>query len=89
LTSAHCTNADLGQAGAGVLPDGLQSKILTEGKGKTPTDTDSVLVNSRGTRLDGKVFDSSCKRGQLATLALTGVIPGWREALKLMPGGSK
>ncbi len=75
--------------GVVVLPDGLQYKILTEGKGKTPTDTDSVVVNYRGTLLDGKEFDSSYKRGQPATLALNGVIPGWREALKLMPVGSK
>lgn len=67
---------------------GLQYKILTEGKGKKPTENDTVEVNYKGTFIDGKVFDSS-KPGQPATLKAKQVIPGWQEALKLMPAGSK
>ncbi len=75
--------------GVKTLPDGLQYKILTEGKGKSPKDSDTVTVNYRGTFIDGKEFDSSYKRGQPATFAVNGVIRGWTEALQMMKEGSK
>src|SRR5882762_243931 len=53
--------------GVVTLPDGLQYKILTEGKGPKPTATDSVVCNYRGTLINGTEFDSSIKRGQPAT----------------------
>ena len=68
---------------------GLQYKIITEGKGKKPKADDTVTVNYKGTLIDGTVFDSSYKRGQSATFPVKGVIPGWTEALQLMPVGSK
>jgi FKBP-type peptidyl-prolyl cis-trans isomerase FklB len=48
-----------------------------------------VRVHYHGTLIDGKVFDSSVERGQPIELAVNGVIPGWTEALQLMPVGSK
>jgi FKBP-type peptidyl-prolyl cis-trans isomerase FklB len=71
------------------LPSGLQYKILTEGTGDIPKSNDTVVVNYRGTLLDGTEFDSSYKRGQPATFKVTGVIKGWTEALELMKTGSK
>jgi FKBP-type peptidyl-prolyl cis-trans isomerase FklB len=71
------------------MPSGLQYKILTNGKGKSPKATDTVTVNYKGTLIDGTEFDSSYKRGQPATFAVNGVIPGWTEALQLMREGSK
>lgn len=71
------------------LPSGLQYKVITEGSGPKPTTNDTVTVNYRGTLIDGTEFDSSYKRGQPATFKVTGVIPGWTEALQLMPVGSK
>lgn len=71
------------------LPSGLQYKILKASDGKTPTDADTVECNYRGTLINGTEFDSSYRRGQPATFKVTGVIAGWREALKLMPVGSK
>lgn len=72
------------------LPSGLQYKILQEGNGPKPAATDTVLVNYRGTLLNGTEFDSSYKRGQPAPLGVTGgIIKGWTEALQLMPVGSK
>jgi FKBP-type peptidyl-prolyl cis-trans isomerase FklB len=71
------------------MPSGLQYKILTDGKGKSPKATDTVTVNYKGTLIDGTEFDSSYKRGQPATFAVNGVIPGWTEALQLMKEGSK
>ena len=71
------------------LPSGLQYKVITEGKGKSPKLTDTVTVNYRGTLIDGTEFDSSYKRGQPATFPVNGVIRGWVEALQLMKEGSK
>lgn len=71
------------------LPSGLQYKVITEGKGKSPSATDTVTVQYTGRLVDGTEFDSSYKRGQAATFALNGVIKGWTEALQLMKEGSK
>ncbi len=78
-----------GKEGVVVLPSGLQYKVLNAANGKTPQDADTVECNYRGALIDGTEFDSSYRRGQPATFSVTGVIPGWREALKLMPVGSK
>ncbi|HEY6004524.1 MAG TPA: FKBP-type peptidyl-prolyl cis-trans isomerase [Anaeromyxobacter sp.] len=75
--------------GVVTLRSGLQYRILTRGEGKTPAEADTVECHYRGTLVDGKEFDSSYRRGRPATFRLTRVIPGWREALKLMPVGSK
>lgn len=76
------------KAGVVTLADGLQYKVIKAGKGPQPTDNDTVTVNYAGTLINGTEFDSSYKRGQPATFPVDGVIPGWSEALKLMPVGS-
>lgn len=75
--------------GVKTLPSGLQYKVITEGSGKTPKETDQVTVNYKGTLITGTEFDSSYKRGQPATFPVKGVIPGWTEALQKMKEGSK
>ena len=75
--------------GIKTLPSGLQYKVLTEGTGKTPKETDNVTVNYKGTLIDGTEFDSSYKRGQPASFQVNGVIKGWTEALQLMKEGAK
>lgn len=74
--------------GVVVLPSGLQYKIVTEGDGPKPGPTDTVEVNYRGTLIDGTEFDSSYARNSSASFALNQVIPGFTEALQLMPVGS-
>ena len=81
--------ANKNQPGVETLPDGLQYLVLTKGTGATPTPSDTVTVNYRGTLIDGTEFDSSYKRGQPAQFPVTGVIRGWTEALLKMPVGSK
>lgn len=71
------------------LPSGLQYKILKEGTGVKPKLNDRVKVHYHGSLLNGKVFDSSVERGEPVDLNVNEVIPGWTEALQLMPVGSK
>jgi len=75
--------------GVTTTANGLQYKVLSPGTGRKPTATDTVTVNYRGTLVDGTEFDSSYKRGQPASFPVTGVIPGWTEALQLMTEGAK
>ena len=74
--------------GVVTLRDGLQYKILTQGRGPRPTINDTVTVNYAGTLIDGTEFDSSYKRGEPASFPVNAVIPGWVEALQLMRVGS-
>ncbi len=75
--------------GVTALPSGLQFEVITAGEGEKPTQSDKVKVHYHGTLLDGTVFDSSVERGEPITFGVTQVIPGWVEALQLMPVGSK
>jgi len=75
--------------GVKTLPSGLQYKVIKAGTGKKPKVNDTVTVNYRGTLIDGTEFDSSFRRGQPVTFPVSGVIPGWTEALPLMEEGAK
>ena len=75
--------------GVKTLPSGLQYKVVKAGTGKKPKLNDTVTVNYRGTLIDGTEFDSSFRRGQPATFQVSGVIPGWTEAMQLMAEGAK
>jgi FKBP-type peptidyl-prolyl cis-trans isomerase FklB len=68
---------------------GLQYKVLKEGSGPTPKETDTVVTNYKGTLLDGTEFDSSYKRNEPMTFPVNRVIKGWTEALQLMKPGAK
>ncbi|MGB0167079.1 MAG: FKBP-type peptidyl-prolyl cis-trans isomerase [Luteibaculum sp.] len=75
--------------GVVTLESGLQYEIMKEGNGPKPSATDQVKTHYHGTLIDGTVFDSSVDRGEPATFPVNRVIPGWTEALQLMPVGSK
>jgi len=77
------------KAGVVTTASGLQYMIIKEGTGPKPVLSDKVTTHYHGTLLDGTVFDSSVDRGQPASFPVSGVIPGWTEALQLMPVGSK
>lgn len=69
---------------------GLASKVLKEGTGKEkPAATDTVQVHYSGWTTDGKLFDSSVRRGVPAKFPLNRVIPGWTEGVQLMVAGEK
>src|SRR5436190_808364 len=90
------TNAQAGDAflkanaakpGVVTLPSGLQYQVITKGAGPKPTASSTVRTRYRGTLLDGTEFDSSGQ--EPASFPVGQVIPGWTEALQLMPVGSK
>ena len=77
------------EKGVKTLASGLQYQIIKAGTGASPKATDTVVTHYRGNLIDGKVFDSSYKRGQPATFPVNGVIKGWTEALQKMKVGGK
>ncbi len=77
------------KTGVETTKTGLQFRVLTPGKGKKPGPTSQVTVHYTGALINGKVFDSSVKRGEPITFGLNQVIPGWTEGLQLMSEGEK
>ena len=73
--------------GVVTLQSGVQYRVIKEGKGKKPQDTDVVQISYRGSLLDGTEFDDT--GDHIVNLKASALIAGWREALKLMPVGSK
>ena len=82
-------NINKGKAGVVTLPSGLQYQVLKQGEGAKPAASDKVKCHYHGTLINGTVFDSSVQRGEPAVFGVSQVIPGWVEALQLMPVGSK
>jgi FKBP-type peptidyl-prolyl cis-trans isomerase FklB len=74
--------------GVKVLESGVQYKVLKEGNGKKPTEADTVVVHYRGTLTDGSEFDAT-DPAHPATLKVSSLIAGWKQALTQMPVGSK
>lgn len=81
--------ANASKEGVTVLDNGLQYRIIENTDGAKPGAADTVVVHYRGTFIDGTEFDSSYSRNEPAEFPLNAVIPGWQQALQLMPVGSK
>ena len=75
--------------GVQVTASGLQYEVIEKGAGDKPSETSNVTVHYHGTLADGTVFDSSVERGEPTSFGVNQVIPGWTEALQLMPKGAK
>lgn len=75
--------------GVTTTASGLQYEVITMGKGPKPLSTDQVKVHYTGLLIDGTKFQSSLDQGEPVVYPVTGFVPGWVEALQLMPTGSK
>lgn len=76
------------QKGVSALPGGVLYRVVKEGTGKKPLESDTVEVNYRGKLIGGKEFDAT-EPGHPASLKISALIPGWKQALSEMPVGSK
>ena len=85
VSGTACSTRDFKGARPVTTPTGLMFQTLKAGKGASPTDTDVTLVDYKGTLRGGKQFDAN----QRTPLPVSGMIPGFTEALKMMQvGGS-
>jgi FKBP-type peptidyl-prolyl cis-trans isomerase FkpA len=94
VTASAWSQADVAaksakEPGAVTTESGLVYRALTEGKGASPSATDTVRVHYRGTLPDGKEFDSSYSRGQPAEFPLNRVIKCWTEGVQKLKVGGK
>lgn len=71
------------------LPSGLQYRVIKMGDGKKPLPTESVVVHYRGRQVNGQEIDTSYLENKPEIYHVSEVMPGWREALQLMPEGSE
>ncbi len=74
--------------GVQVTASGLQYKVISAGNGVKPKATDTVKVHYTGKLVNGTVFDTSAGKDPVE-FPVNQVIPGWVEAMQLMPQGSK
>lgn len=68
---------------------GLYYLIKKQGTGPMLVNNQPCSAHYDGYTLDGKIFDSSHKRGVPLTFNVGAMIPGWNEALKFMNVGTK
>lgn len=87
LPAADFLAANGKRRGVKTTASGLEYLVIKPGAGPTPTAADVALVDYRGTLTDGSEFDAS-KPGQPVPMPLARVVPGFAEALALMPKGS-
>ena len=87
-TSEEFLVANKAKPGVVTLPSGVQYKILRAGKGKKATDNSNVDCRYRGMLVDGTEFEKTDAK-KPSTLKVSGFLPGLKEAVKLMPAGSK
>tara|TARA_Y100000588_G_scaffold85773_1_gene91087 strand:- start:3789 stop:4376 length:588 start_codon:yes stop_codon:yes gene_type:complete len=75
--------------GVKLLESGLQVEILSDGYGRMPKFTDTVIIDYQGWLTTGLVFDSSYKRGRPGTFQVAGLVPGFSEGLQHIRMGGK
>lgn len=87
-TNVAWLEAKAAEDGIAATDSGILYKVVTAAEGAKPAATDTVTVHYTGRLIDGSVFDSSVDRGEPATFPLNRVIPGWTQALQLIPVGA-
>lgn len=88
--SASFMLANADRPGVVSLPSGVQYEVLKKGHGEQqPTLASTVVINYRGSLIDGMEFDSSYAYGHPVTYPVKQMLPGWRDVLPRMHVGDK
>ena len=88
MPPAEFMAANAKKHGIKTTASGLEYEVLKAGSGPAPTPSDIAQIDYRGTLTSGAEFDAS-KPGQPVALPVGQVVPGFAEALTLMPRGSR
>jgi FKBP-type peptidyl-prolyl cis-trans isomerase FklB len=81
-------DANKTKTGIVVMPSGVQYRVIEEGEGSRPGMESTVKVHYRGSKMDGREFDSSFARGVPEEFTVDAVLQGWQEVLPLMKQGA-
>ena len=76
------------KTGIATLASGIQYRVIEEGEGARPTMNDKFMLHYRGTKMDGREFDSTFARGTPVEFTFDSIMQGWAEVLPLMKVGS-
>lgn len=82
-------NANQKKPGWKVTSSGLQYKPIIVTEGPKPTDETVIEANIIGHLTDGTEFDNTYNRNKPLIMAVKGMNPGFKEAIKMMSIGSK
>jgi FKBP-type peptidyl-prolyl cis-trans isomerase len=80
--------ANKARPGVVTLASGVQYRVLIAGSGTHPSDANTVLCRYQGAVAGGDTFDMSDAKTPSA-LKVSGLLPGLREAVKLMAPGAR
>jgi len=88
VKSEEWLKANEAKTGIKVLSSGVQYRVIEEGEGPRPTMDSTFRLHYRGTKMDGREFDSSFARGTPVEYTFERIMKGWQEVLPLMKQGS-
>lgn len=80
--------ANKSKTGIKVMSSGVQYRVIEEGEGPRPTMDSTFMLHYRGTKMDGREFDSSFARGTPVEYTFERIMKGWQEVLPLMKQGA-
>ena len=81
-------NLNKSKPGVITLKSGLQYRIMKSGSGLKPKQEDVISCRYQGNLINGTVFEQS-PAGKTIDVKISSLIPGLKEAITLMPIGSK
>jgi FKBP-type peptidyl-prolyl cis-trans isomerase FklB len=88
VKSEEWLEANKSKTGIKALSSGVQYRIIEEGEGPRPTMDSTFMLHYRGTKMDGREFDSSFARGTPVEYTFERIMKGWQEVLPMMKVGS-
>ncbi len=75
--------------GIGMFPNGVRYSILNAGKGRRPSETDSIVLHLIAKLPDGTLVEDTYQSKKPFNATTSSFFPGLNDALQNMPQGSK